>query len=440
LPDAVKNEIVELRTDDRPYDPPQETRELGKSYKWRHQETAVAAFQEAGSGVLEMATGTGKTRTSLKILESLRGQGELETLVVATRGNDLLDQWSETLLDHFDATEMFLYRQYGGHKDLGNFLLTPSDRLEILLLSYSNLELALDSADREDLENSMLICDEVHNVGAPQKREALAGRLSVFDHRLGLSATPFDPYDESRNEFIRENIGRVVLKFGLQEAIERGILVELEYTPLMYELSADDKAKQKEVFSTFAGLKKNNPSVPQSQLYIMLAKVKKESEEKLPAFETYLNSHPEILDSCLIFVETKTYGRKVQEIIFDYTDEFHTYYGEDDESELQAFASGSLSTLVTSRAIAEGISIRSVENIVLFTAPRARGPNIQRIGRALRKDPSNPDKRANILDFIVESELEEELSDEADEEMTPPDRARYDWLTDLSTVTHSDQA
>jgi superfamily II DNA or RNA helicase len=170
----------------------------------------------------------------------------------------------------------------------------------------------------------------------------------------------------------------------------------------------------------------------------MLAKVKKESEQKLPVFEKHLDAHPEILDSCLIFVETKAYGRKVQEIIFDYTDELHTYYGEDDESELEDFASGSLSTLVTSRAIAEGIDIQSVENIVLFTAPRARGPNIQRIGRALRKDPANPDKMANILDFIVESELEEELSDEADQTMTPPDKERFDWLTTLGTVSSTE--
>jgi superfamily II DNA or RNA helicase len=170
----------------------------------------------------------------------------------------------------------------------------------------------------------------------------------------------------------------------------------------------------------------------------MLARVRKESEEKLPVFADHLQSNPELLESCLIFVETKDFGRKVQEIIFRHTDEFHTYYGEDDESELEAFSRGSLSTLVTSRAISEGIDIQSVENIVLFTAPRSRGPNIQRIGRGLRKDPTNPDKRANILDFVVKSDIEQDLSEETDEEMTPPDRDRYDWLTKLSAVTQTE--
>ena len=34
--------------------------------RWRHQDDAVAAFMEARAGILEMATGTGKTRTAVK--------------------------------------------------------------------------------------------------------------------------------------------------------------------------------------------------------------------------------------------------------------------------------------------------------------------------------------------------------------------------------------
>lgn len=435
LPDAVASDIVELRTDERPYDEPPEELRMSSSHRWRHQEAAKDAFLEAETGILEMATGTGKTRTSLKILDSLLREAQLDSLIVATKGNDLLDQWNETLLGNFSADEMFLYRQYGGHEDLNKFLLTQSDRLDIMLLSYSNLAVMMESAGEEEIGDSLLICDEVHNIGAPQKREALDGHLSAFRYRLGLSATPFDPYDEPRNEFIVDNIGPAVYEFGLKEAIQRGILAEMNYTALNYELSADDQAKLKEAFQKFAGLKRQNPSTPQSQLYIMLARVRKESEQKLPVFADHLQQNPGLLDSCLIFVETKDFGRKVQEIIFRHTDQFHTYYGEDDESELEAFANGSVSTLVTSRAIAEGIDIQSVENIVLFTAPRSRGPNIQRIGRALRKDPTNPGKEANILDFVVGSEVEQDLSEETDKEMTPPDRERYDWLTELSAVT-----
>lgn len=442
LPDSVSLDIVELRSDERPYKDPGERPKLTSPYRWRHQEEAVDAFLEEGAGILEMATGTGKTRTSLKILDRLLRNDEVENLVVATYGNDLLNQWRETLLDHFSADEMFLFREYGGTHELGNYLATENSRVDVLLTSYANLSDAVTSDTKGKLSRALLICDEVHNMGADTKQEQLGDKLDVFPYRLGLSATPFDPYDPDRNEFLKAEVGPVVYEFGLEPAIRRGILCEFDYTPLRYELSDEDKAKQKEAFQTYAGLKRNNPSIPQSHLYILLSKVRKESHEKLPVFRRYLNENPEVLDSCIIFVETKKYGLEVQEIIFDYVDEFHTYYGEDDESKLEEFSEGKLSTLVTSRAISEGIDIQAVKNIVLFTAPRAQGTTIQRIGRALRKDPDNPDKKANILDFVVGSDIElEVLEDEdpgTDESMTPPDKERYEWLKALSTVTQQE--
>ena len=442
LPDSIALGIAELRGEERPYDDPGESTKLTSPYRWRHQEEAVNAFLDAEGGLLHMATGTGKTRTSLKILDQLIRDNAIETLVVATRGNDLLNQWNETLLDHFTAQEMFLYRQYGGHKELGSYLMESSDRLDILLTSYANLADAIEGDMNRKLSKGLLICDEVHNIGAQEKQKSLGGNLDMFPYRLGLSATPFDPYDPDRNQFIRDEVGPVVYQFGLMPAIKRGILTEFDYTPLIYRLSDEDKARQKKQFKKFAGLKQHNPNIPQSQLYIMLSRVRKESEEKLPKFRKYLETHPEVLEDAVIFVASKDYGVKVQEIIYDYVDDFHTYYGEDDEARLVEFSTGELSTLVTSKAISEGIDIQSIRNIILFSAPRSKGTTTQRIGRALRKDPSNPGKRANVVDFVVKDDIEQETVVDDDsggdrdegEEMTPPDRERYEWLTALSKV------
>jgi hypothetical protein len=51
---------------------------------------------------------------------------------------------------------------------------------------------------------------------------------------------------------------------------------------------------------------------------------------------------------------------------------------------------------------------------------------IQRIGRCLRSDPDDPDKRANIVDFIRERN-EGDADPNADE-------GRRDWLLELSQV------
>ncbi|SEP31444.1 Superfamily II DNA or RNA helicase [Halogranum amylolyticum] len=435
LPDSIALDIVQLREpNDRPYNEPSNSQKLQSVYRWRHQEEALNVFLAEGSGILDMATGTGKTKTSKKIAIRLLRNNAVENIVVATYGNDLLNQWYDTLVREFDPTEIRLYRQHGGHKQMGSFFARDRDQLEALIITYDELADCIDADRNGKLEDCLLICDEVHNIGSPARRQALRGELDVFPYRLGLSATPMDAYDEDRNAFIRDEVGPIVYEFTLEDAIRRGILCELDYTPLTYELSDRDKEKQQEQFGKFAGLKKQNSSIPQSQLYIMLARVRKESTEKLPEFRRYLDEHPEVLEDCLIFVETKDYGEQVQELVHEHTRRYRTYYGEDDEQNLVDFSRGEIDTLVTSRAISEGIDIKSVRNIVLFTSPRSKGITIQRIGRALRTAPEDPDKRANIVDFVVESDIEEDTVKNEDE-ITPPDKERYEWLTDLSTVT-----
>jgi hypothetical protein len=66
--------------------------------KWRHQDEALAVFLRSERGVLNMATGTGKTRTALKIVAELFDRNEIDTVIVCTDGNDLLDQWYGELL------------------------------------------------------------------------------------------------------------------------------------------------------------------------------------------------------------------------------------------------------------------------------------------------------------------------------------------------------
>jgi len=437
LPDSISLDIAELRDDDRPYQNLSESKKMTSAYRWRHQEEAVNEFLEEGHGILKMATGTGKTRTSLKILNRLLREDKVDNVVVATYGNDLLDQWYNTLLENFSADEMWIYKEYGGNHDLGSFLTKNRDKLEGLIISYDNLHECIDADINNKLQRTLLICDEVHNMGSKTRKQALKGELDVFRHRLGLSATPFDPYDPDRNDFLRDEVGPVVYEFGLADAIRRGILCELDYTPLFYELSPKDKEKQQDAFGRFQGMKAENPTLPKSRLYMMLARVRKESEEKLPVFERYLEKNTDVLEDCLIFVETKEYGKKVQEIIHEHTKRYRTYYGEDDEKNLVDFSNGEISTLVTSKAISEGIDIKSVKNIVLFTSNRSKGTTIQRIGRAMRTNPDNPDKTANIVDFVVRSDIEEdsEENEGEDEVETPPDKERYEWLLDLSEVT-----
>jgi superfamily II DNA or RNA helicase len=68
---------------------------------------------------------------------------------------------------------------------------------------------------------------------------------------------------------------------------------------------------------------------------------------------------------------------------------------------LREFAIGVIDCLITCHRLSEGIDIQSVRTVVLLSADRARLETIQRIGRCLRIDRNDPDKRALVVDFIL---------------------------------------
>ncbi len=398
---------------------------------WIHQDQAVAIFLEKKYGILEMATGTGKTRTAIKILNALVSEEKIDGAIITSFGTDLLDQWHKEILLGMTSSNIAVYRQYEKYKELSTFIVHPEQ--SVLLISKDFLPELVDRKDTQMISKKLLICDEVHHMGANQTRLELDGKLTFFPYRLGLSATPEREYDESGNKFVEKQIGPVIFRFGLKDAIERGILCEFDYVALKYELNDEDKNRMKEAYARYHSAVKTNPNIGKEKLFIELARVKKLSLAKIPIFEKYLSEHPEVLERTIIFVETMEYGHAIQDVVINYQKNYHTYYGEDDRENLTLFANNKLQCLITCKRISEGIDIHSVNNVILFSTSRAKLETIQRIGRCLRKDPKNPSKRAKVIDFVIASELEEPY-EESNEDYEPSDLYRYTWLSELSHV------
>jgi superfamily II DNA or RNA helicase len=217
----------------------------------------------------------------------------------------------------------------------------------------------------------------------------------------------------------------------LAEAIERGVLCELDYIELPYELSPSDKADIRSIIGSYYAKIKSGQPQPIETLYRNISRVRKISREKIQPFREFASQNPDILRRCIIFVETAAYGVLIQKILMEHNSNYHTYYQDDDRKNLQLFADGTLQCLVTCHRISEGIDIRSVNNVVLFSSSRARLETIQRLGRCLRVDPENPLKRARIIDFIEPVLSEEEKQEcgylNADEE-------RRAWFLSLAQI------
>ena len=64
--------------------------------------------------------------------------------------------------------------------------------------------------------STMIIADEVHNLGSPQRQKGL---LTTFDDRLGLSATPTRYFDDDGTDVLMRYFDDVVYEYSLADAI-----------------------------------------------------------------------------------------------------------------------------------------------------------------------------------------------------------------------------
>lgn len=394
--------------------------------RWQHQVEAKQAFLKYRCGILEMATGTGKTRTAISILQHLVNSKEVNTVIITTIGTDLLDQWVEQLYEVASNLnpQFRVLRHYDEFYDKVEYEIDPD--FSILVISSKSLRNVLRTLTYPVRKNLLIIYDEVHSFGSPQMIEDLTGLSDGISYRLGLSATPEREYDLEGTKFIEEHIGSVIYQFSIDEAIRRGILCEFDYYPIEYEPSDEDKGKIQSLYRTQEAKKKAGNPMPKQDFWTALARVHKVSVAKLPYFEQFIANNLEILEQCIIFVEEKLYGEQVIDIIHRYIHDFHTYYAEDNKQNLIDFAQGKISCLVTCHKISQGIDIKSLRSVILFSSSRAKLETVQRIGRCLRKDPDNPQKKAIVVDFVRNQDINKtELNS---------DQIRKEWLTHLSKI------
>ena len=394
--------------------------------RWRHQVEAKESFLKHRCGILEMATGTGKTRTAISILQDLVNFKQVNTVIVTTIGTDLLNQWVKQLNETASnlSPQFRVLKHYENYYQKDEYELNPE--FSILVVSSKSLRNVLRALTYSDREHLLMIYDEVHSFGSPQMVEDLQGLSDGVSYRLGLSATPEREYDLEGTIFIEQHIGSVIYQFGIEEAIRRGILCEFDYYPIEYEPSDKDRGKIQSLYRSQAAKKKAGNPIPQKKFWNSLAKVHKVSVAKLPYFEQFIINNLEILEQCIIFVEERQYGNKIIDIIHRYIHDFHTYYAEDNQQNLIDFASGKISCLITCHKISQGIDIQSLRSVILFSSSKAKLETVQRIGRCLRKDSSNPHKKAIVVDLVRnQDENKAELNS---------DQARKEWLTHLSKI------
>src|SRR5262249_25808155 len=157
-----------------------------------YQEQAIRNwFKNNGRGMLKMATGSGKTLTALYAAQWVSERAGLEALVIICPYRHLVQQWAETARQ-FGLDPILAYdtrQTWLPHLDvrLYNLREKPDRPLTLITTNATFSGEAFQAKVKHLPPLTLLVADEVHNLGAGQIRSLLPESIPL---RMGLSATP----------------------------------------------------------------------------------------------------------------------------------------------------------------------------------------------------------------------------------------------------------
>ena len=390
--------------------------------KWEFQKKAREIFIDKKWGLLEMATGTGKTRTALAIATQLINEKKINKIIVQMKGTDLIRQWRQNINQwtRSKVSEPINVLELSSDRnELDSFLLGFNlPEVDLLLIRQSNLPDLLNKLAKKNLSKTLIIHDEVHDLFAEQISQQVIGKQDGFGFKLGLSATIREPFNLEREKTLFKEIqgggDQPIFSYNLIQAIKDGVLVESSLIPLSYKLYEDEKAKIKSAYTRYKGRMEEGwlKHKAEAQRNIEISDVRKNARNKLEVFESNINYLKDKLKRSFIFADETNYGKDILNILIPHIN-VKTHFQDADKKNLENFSNSKIDCIINVLKLSQGIDIQNLNTIVLFATPTGR-QFIQRIGRVLRKDKDNPNKKAIIVDFFDEDDLKNENEESSD--------------------------
>jgi DNA phosphorothioation system restriction enzyme len=385
-----------------------------------YQETAIKSwFQNNGTGILEMATGTGKTIVALGIATSLYTKINLQALIVICPYKHLVTQWRREC-ERFGIEPLLAYetrtRWYDDLTHRLSSLHTNPD--SFLCVLTTNATFASDSFQQRVKyfpDKTLIVADEVHNLGASRLSEVLPDGIRL---RLGLSATPerwFDPHGTAK---LISYFGKILEpRLGIREAIRLKALVPYRYYPILVALTHEETAEYLDLsarIARVAGLNRDPDDPVLTALLMQRARLIGTAANKLTALRQFAQQRPNG-SQMLFYCGDGSVESEADQLIRRQVDEVTRILGSeiglrvgvyvaetelDERDQLRAdLESGRLQGLVAIRCLDEGVDIPAVRTAVILASSTNPRQFVQRRGRVLRRHPGKDD--AEIYDMIV---------------------------------------
>ncbi|MXW94451.1 MAG: DEAD/DEAH box helicase [Acidimicrobiaceae bacterium] len=386
---------------------------LGTRTPRPHQVAALDAWEQRGRrGILEHATGSGKTFTALCAIHESLALGEVPLVLVPSEL--LLAQWQDELTTTFESQGLQLLVCGGGHRAWEDqrrlSLWTRDDSLAEPRAVLSTIQTASSEEFRRLLRDGshlFVVADEVHRTGSPTHRQVLHFSSGP---RMGLSATPRRAGDPVGTAALMDYFdGIVPPPFTLQDAIAAGSLTPYSYRPHRVSLDADEQDEwdrlTAEIGRHLAIRGEEEPAPIDDairRLLIQRARVAKKAAAKSPLAAEVVSRYFEQGQRWLVYCEDREQLRSVRGAIgamgVREVYEYHSAMEGDPESTLRVFEQSG-GVVIAIRCLDEGVDIPATTHALILASSRNPREFIQRRGRVLRTAPGK--SIAHIHDAIV---------------------------------------
>ena len=431
LPESARSEIVSAsRSADWPTMVDEICEELETAAQWSpeasqpggrlprpHQVAALTAWTDAGRrGILEHATGSGKTFTALCAMQAAFHLNEIP--IVAVPSDLLLDQWEREIRTTFAASGLELLVCGGGHEGwrqsgmLRSWTRSPAPgkppRAVLTTMQTASGPQFIGLCVQGD--HLFFVGDEVHRLGAPEAQNVLTLQTGA---RLGLSATPRRAGDPAGTSAIMNYFGGIIPPpFTLEDAIRAGTLTPYAYHPHFVEFDPHEQhewsrltAQIKRAYARWhagGGSWDEGAETRFKMLLVARARIAKGAGRKVAkALEivqsayvpgqrwiVYCDDQGQLND-----VAAALRSAGVQDVF-----EYHSAMAGDATVTLEVFQrSGGI--VVAIRCLDEGVDIPSVSHALILASSRNPREFIQRRGRVLRRHPGK--LLAHIYDVLI---------------------------------------
>lgn len=394
-----------------------------------YQGDAVKAWLgNRGRGILKMATGTGKTKTSLiaatTLARVLHRREEPLILLILAPLQHLVDQWIAEVED-FGVRPIPVYESSQKWLPLVEEQLVQARLGQRPIVAMVATNASFTGAKFQSIlsrisQPLLVIADEAHNLGSSAYRLSLPSNAT---YRLALSATPERWFDDDGTDALIDYFGPIVFELGLGQAIEMGALCRYNYMPRLVELNdletqlyVDLSAKIAAYLAAGEDLKNADPNSPLGLLLRKRTGVLGHAAGKLGLLREDLETRADSwfqLVYCAEGTRPTLVGdppgpnqlRDVMDLVGNELHlAAHSYISDTPRTErkvlLRRFGTGNdLRVLVAMRCLDEGVDIPDARIGYLLASSSNPRQFVQRRGRLLRRAEGKV--RAEIVDYLA---------------------------------------